>query len=90
MNKDDVITELAQLSGGTKKDTEIFYNAFATLIENAIKAGEEIQLRDLFTIKLVRRSARNGRNPKTGQTVAIAAKIVPKVVLAGRLKKISI
>lgn len=90
MNKLELIDKLSQASGGTKKNTEIFYDAFCGLIEQSLKNGEEIVLRDLFTIKLIRRPARKGRNPKTGQTISIPAKVSPKVVLSGRLKKIAL
>ena len=56
-----------------KKDAEVAVNAVIEAIEEALKAGEKVQLVGFGTFEVKERGARTGRNPQTGEAIEIAA-----------------
>lgn len=87
MNKSEFITALAGATGLTKTDATKFYDAQSVIITEAIKNGDEVILQDLCTFKPSRRSARVGRNPQTGASVNIPAKLSISVKISSKIKK---
>ena len=67
-----------ELEGVTVKDTGIFVEATIKAIQDAVIAGEKVQLIGFGTFETVERAERQGRNPKTGETMTIAASKAPK------------
>lgn len=67
-----------ELEGVTVKDTGIFVEATIKAIQNAVIAGEKVQLVGFGTFEVVERAERQGRNPKTGEAMTIAASKAPK------------
>ena len=63
MNKTDLISEVADRTGMTKKDVEKVVNAFFSTIENTLKSGDKVQLIGFGTFEVRDRQARKGRNP---------------------------
>ena len=52
--------------------------------------GEKVQLPGLFTAETVERPARNGRNPRTGESMTIPAHKAVKISASSTLKKLSL
>jgi len=77
LNKSDLIGDVAAATGMTKKDVEKTVNAFISSIEEALKAGDKVQLIGFGTFEVRERQARKGRNPQTGKEITIAATKVP-------------
>ncbi|MBP1707945.1 MAG: DNA-binding protein HBsu [Chloroflexi bacterium] len=77
MNKTDLIGAVAGKAEITKKDAEKFINAFFTTVEEALKAGDKIQLIGFGTFEVRSRQGRKGRNPQTGAEIDIPAAQVP-------------
>ena len=77
MNKTELISAVAGKAEITKKDAEKFINAFFTTVEDALKAGDKIQLIGFGTFEVRARQARKGRNPQTGAEINIPAARVP-------------
>ena len=77
MNKNEFVAAIAEKSGLTKKDVEAALNACATVVTDALKAGDSVQLIGFGTFEVRERAARTGRNPHTGETIEIAAAKVP-------------
>ena len=73
MNKTQLIEAIADKSGLKKKEAEAALNAMTAAIAEALKAGEKVQLVGFGTYEVKERAARSGRNPKTGETIEIAA-----------------
>jgi DNA-binding protein HU-beta len=73
MNKQELITAIAEQSNLTKKDAEKFLSAFENVITEALVAGKKIQLVGFVTIDVTERTEREGRNPQTGAPMKIAA-----------------
>lgn len=76
MNKMEMVEELARATNTTKADCERWLNAFTTTVTKTMKK-EEIKLVGFGTFKSVKRAARMGRNPQTGDEIKIAARRVP-------------
>lgn len=77
MNKTDLISSVSEKAEVTKKDAEKMINAVFASIEDALAAGEKVQLVGFGTFEVKERAARVGRNPQTGETINIAAAKVP-------------
>jgi len=86
MNKTDLVTEISKHSGLTKTDAEKSLNAFIKSIENALAAKEEIRLVGFGTFSTSNRKAGEGRNPRTGEVIKIAASTLPKFKAGKNLK----
>ena len=61
-----------------KKTAENQLQALLGAITNALASGEDVTVTDNFKLSVEQRAARTGRNPKTGETIAIPAKRVIK------------
>ncbi len=83
MNKAELVDRLAEATELSKKDARTAVDAlFATdprsgVIANALEAGEKVQITGFGTFELRDRKARQGRNPRTGETIQIAASRAP-------------
>ena len=73
MNKTQLIEAVAAKAEIKKKDAEVAVNAVIEAIEEALKAGEKVQLVGFGTFEVKERGARTGRNPQTGEAIEIAA-----------------
>jgi DNA-binding protein HU-beta len=87
VNKQDLITRIAQNSGMTKKDVEAVINHFLNEITQALSEGEKVQLIGFGTFETRKRSGRVGRNPQTGATIEIPESQVPAFRAGSRLKE---
>lgn len=78
MNKSELITSIASKTGLTKTDSSKALDAFIASVSEEIQKGGEIRLVGFGTFGVSQRKATTGRNPRTGQTIKIAAKKVVK------------
>ena len=78
MNKQELVSAMADKSGLTKADSEKFVKAFEETVKEALAEGDSIQLIGFGTFSVSERAARTGRNPQTGKEIQIAAKKVVK------------
>ena len=85
MNKGDLINEVAKVVN-TKKEAQEAVDCVFSTITKALKKNDAVTLVGLGTFKVVKRKARTGRNPQTGETIKIKAKKVPKFVPGKALK----
>lgn len=74
MNKSDLIAAIAAKTGATKKSAEASLNAMTEAITEALVKGDKVPLVGFGTFGVSKRAAREGRNPRTGETVTIAAR----------------
>ena len=74
MKKVELVEAVAEAAGLTKADaTRAIDATFATITEALVK-GDKVPLVGFGTFSVSKRAAREGRNPRTGETVTIAAK----------------
>lgn len=86
MNKGQFVEKMAEKSGLTLKDAEKAYKAFIETVAEGLKDGEKLQLVGFGTFDVGERSAREGRNPQTGETIQIAASRTPRFKAGKALK----
>lgn len=73
MTKANIIDAVATKTGLKKKDSEAAVNAAIEAVVDALKAGDKVQVFGFGTFDVKTRAARTGRNPRTGETLEIAA-----------------
>lgn len=78
MNKSELIDVIATEAEISKVDAAKTLDAFINTITNSVAAGNPVALIGFGTFKASERAARTGKNPKTGESLAIAATTVPK------------
>ncbi len=86
MNKTEFAAAVAEKTGLSKKDAEAAVKAFIDVVAEELKAGGKVQLVGFGTFEVSERSARQGRNPQTGETIEIAASRTPKFKAGKALK----
>ena len=86
MNKAELVGQIAQKSGLTKKDSEIALNAFIESVQGALKSNDKVQLVGFGTFEVRERNARKGRNPQTGKEITIPASKAPVFKVGKALK----
>lgn len=88
MTKIEFVDAVAKETEWTKKDSEEAINAVIKVITNALVAGEKLSIVGFGTFEVVERAAREGRNPKTGESLMIKACKMPKFKPAKALKEL--
>ena len=86
MNKTELVAAIAENAEISKKDAEKALKAFVDVVTEEIKKEEKVQLVGFCTFEVSKRSAREGRNPQTGQTMKIEACKAPKFKAGKALK----
>ena len=86
MNKAEIIEKVHDVLGGTKADAERAVETAVDSIVDALRAGDEVSIAGLGIFSTKMRPARQGRNPRTGETIQIQAMRVPKFRAAKGLK----
>ncbi len=86
MNKTELINVVAAEASISKKDTEAVIAATINAITEALKSGDKVQLLGFGTFEVKAVAEREGRNPKTGETIKIAACKKPSFSAAKALK----
>lgn len=86
MTKAELVTAIAEKTGLTKKDSEKALAGFVETVTDTLANGESIQLVGFGTFEVRDRAAREGRNPRTKETITIPATKVP-AFKAGRALK---
>ena len=87
MTKSQILGELANKTGLSKKDVSGFMDAFVALAYKEVKKSGEFVVPGFGKLVKVKRAARMGRNPATGETIKIAAKTVVKFRVAKAAKE---
>ena len=86
MNKMELVSDVAEKSGLTKKDAEKAVNAFCAAVEGALVNGDKVQLIGFGTFETKVRAARKGHNPQTGAEIDIPEATVPAFKAGKALK----
>tara|TARA_B100000929_G_C15137656_1_gene293482 strand:+ start:221 stop:493 length:273 start_codon:yes stop_codon:yes gene_type:complete len=88
MNKDDLIIKVKDSIGMSKADTTKAVDSVFSNISESLKGGTEVRLVGFGTFLVTNRAATTGRNPRTGESIQIPAKKVPKFRAGKSLKEI--
>ena len=87
MSKSDFVEKVAAESGLSKKDAASAVDAVLKTIESELKSGGEVTFTGFGKFHVAERGAREGRNPRTGESMSIAATKVPRFTAGSGLKK---
>jgi DNA-binding protein HU-beta len=85
--KAEFVDKVAAKSGLSKKDAGAAVDAVISSIEDSLKSGNEVSFTGFGKFHVADRGAREGRNPRTGETMTIAASRVPRFTAGSGLKK---
>ena len=86
MNKGELIEALANETDMSKAAAGRALDALVGIITKAVSKKEDVQLIGFGTFKAVKRAARKGKNPRTGEPLKIAAATVPKFTAGAAFK----
>ncbi len=85
-NKAELVDRVAKKTQLTKKDVSATVEALFETIQEALKAGEKVQVIGFGNFEVRERAARKGRNPQTGKEIKIKASKVPAFKAGKALK----
>lgn len=88
MNKTELVEAVAKDSGLTNADARKAVEAFLGTVEKTLKKGDEVAITGFGKFSVVKRGARTGRNPQTGEAVKIKASKAPKFTAGAGLKAV--
>ena len=86
VNKSELIEAIAQEAGISKSAAQKALDATTNAVTNALKSGDTVTLVGFGTFYVGERAERQGRNPKTGEPLTIAAAKTPKFRAGKALK----
>ena len=86
MNKNELVAAVAEATELSKRDAGNAVDATLAAIEGAMAKGDEVRLVGFGTFNVTRRAASQGRNPRTGEPIQIAASNQPKFKAGKGLK----
>jgi DNA-binding protein HU-beta len=87
VTKQEFVDQVADRAGLSKKDAADAVDAFLNTVEDALKRGSDVSFSGFGKFSVSQRSAREGRNPATGERIQIAASRVPRFTAGAGLKK---
>ena len=86
MNKSELVSAVTSTCGASKGDAGRAVDAVCDVITDALSRGEEVRLTGFGRFRVANRSARTGRNPRTGAPINIPASRQPKFKAGKQLK----
>ncbi len=86
MKKGELVHAVAEAAELSKADAGNAVDAFVEAITNALKSGDAVTLVGFGTFEVRQRAARQGRNPRTGETIEIKASSIPSFKAGKALK----
>jgi DNA-binding protein HU-beta len=87
MNKSQLIESVAADSGLSKADAARAIDSFVGTVSKTLKKGDEVIITGFGKFSVVKRAARQGVNPRTGERVKIKASKAPKFSAGATLKQ---
>jgi len=88
MTKAELVDILSSKINLTKKDSERIVNIVLGSIINSLAEGDKVELRGFGSFRTRKRNSRDGRNPRTGESVAVPTKNIPFFKAGKDLRKI--
>ncbi len=88
MTKADLVEEISSRVNLSKKDTGIVVNLVLDNISGALSRGDKVELRGFGSFRVKQRRSRRARNPRTGTSVFVPAKLVPFFKASNELKSL--
>ena len=86
ITKAELVDQVASAAGTDKTTAAAVLKAFEEVVTAGVKKGDQIALTGFLTFEKAHKAATTARNPRTGETVPVAAKDVPKVKVGASFK----
>ena len=86
MNKNDLVSSVAEASGLTKADAGRAVDGVFDTIASALSSGDDVRIVGFGSFSVANRAASTGRNPRTGEEIQIPASKQPKFKAGAPLK----
>ncbi len=87
MNKKDMINEVSEVIGSTKKDAALYIETVFGVVSKSLNDGEKVSLVGFGSFEVVKRNERKCRNMQTGEDMIVPAKMAPRFRPAKGLKE---
>ena len=87
MNKDDIINQVSESTGQSRHATREVLDTFLEVVSEKLSEGCNVEIRGFGSFKVRSRRERAGRNPRTGEKVAIPRRSVPTFKSSQRLNE---
>lgn len=78
MNKNDLVTKLAERTGLSKMDAQKAVDGVFEVVTDALKSGDEVRITGFGVFVVSARAGGKGRNPQTGEEIVIKASKAPR------------
>ena len=88
MTRAQIAAKISEATGISKKETEIVIEGFISTIIECLSENDSIEIRGFGTFKNLIREPRKARNPKTGETIELKKRFVPKFKVSKEFKRI--
>lgn len=87
VNRTDLVAAIAERASLTKTQADAALSALQEVLVDSLSKGEPVKVTGLLSVERVERAARTGRNPRTGEEIAIPAGYGVKITAGSNLKK---
>ena len=87
MTRTELVANVAEKSGITKKQADVVLNSLFESIKQALVEGDKVQIIGFGTFEIRNRAARKGRNPQTNEEIDIPASKLPSFKAGKALKE---
>lgn len=86
MNKSELVSAISERTGESKSSVEAVLNSLEKTVTEQVILGNKVSITGFVSFEQTSRGARTGRNPRTGETIQVAASKGCKVSAGARLK----
>ena len=87
MNRSELVSAAAERAGTSSSAMDAALHAIQDVVTDALTKGEKVTIPGFATLETVQRSAREGRNPATGEKMQIPARTAVKISAGTALKR---
>jgi DNA-binding protein HU-beta len=87
LKKTELIEAIAKRADVSKSQAQKYFDAFKQVVTDALKGGDEVQIKGFGKFYVREQKARDGRNPQTGEKMRIPAQKVPTFSAGNSLKE---
>jgi len=87
MTRAQIASKISEATGISKKESEIVIEGFISIVIDCLCKNESIEIRGFGTFKNTFREAMKARNPKTGESIQLGKRYIPKFKVSKEFKK---
>ena len=85
ISRNELVAALAKKADTSKTEADAVLSAFSDILVESVSGGDKVSIPGILSVERVKRAARTGRNPSTGETIDIPAGFGVKLSVGSRL-----